>query len=145
MVGRSLILEELQARVSELERLLEVRSAELRALQRLLDHRDLLILTRLSLGRPPLEGLAYSPELWEESTGLRRLEVATTLEDLWIARPAGPAPDPIDRVARYPLPTPGPALRVGKPEGWHETNTLDPATVEETFGAVWPEREESKQ
>ncbi len=145
MVDRSLILEELQARVAELERLLEVRSAELRALQRLLDHRDLLILTRLSLGRPPLEGLAYSPELWEETTSLRRLDVATTIGDLWVARPTGPLPQPVDRTARHPLPTPGAELRVGDPEGWNETNTLDPATVAQALGAAWPERGESER
>jgi hypothetical protein len=145
MVERSLILEELQARVAELERLLEVRSAELRALQRLLDHRDLLILTRLSLGRPPLEGLAYSPELWEETTNLRRLEVGTALDDLWLARPTGPVPEPVVRAPRQPVPSPGPELRVGDPSGWDESNTLDSATVAETFGAVWADREESER
>jgi hypothetical protein len=73
----------LQARVAALEALLERRSRELRLIQRHVCHRDLLVISRISAGLPPLPFGPFSPDFWQETTALTAAEVEPTLEALW--------------------------------------------------------------
>ena len=73
----------LQARVAELERLLERRSRELRRIQKHVCHRDLLIISRICAGLTPLPLGAFDPGFWQETTALTPAEVGPTLEALW--------------------------------------------------------------
>jgi hypothetical protein len=73
----------LQARVEALEAALEERSREMRLLQRHLCARDLVVLSRLRSGLPPLPRGAYDPAFWRETTHFTPADVEETLEDLW--------------------------------------------------------------
>lgn len=75
----------LQARVEGLEVALEERSREIRLLQRYLCPRDLILLSRLRSGLPPLPRGAYEPSFWRETTEFTPADVEETLEDLWIS------------------------------------------------------------
>lgn len=91
----------LEAQVEALEGALARRSEELRRLQRYLSKRDLMILSRLQEGLPPLPLRAYDPNLWRETIDLEAVGVEEALADLWLslypaaggeASPAGEAP-----------------------------------------------------
>ncbi len=73
----------LEARVEALEAALLRRSDELRALQRLLPGRELLNLSRLKGGLPPLASGSYDLDVWRETTQLTTANVEDTLRDLW--------------------------------------------------------------
>jgi len=73
----------LEARVAALETALEERSRQLRTIQRYVCRRDLLVISRLLSGLPPLPRGAYEPSFWHETTELTAAEVEETLQDLW--------------------------------------------------------------
>lgn len=73
----------LQARVATLEAALEQRSRELRQIQKHVCKRDLILISRLQAGLPPLPLGAYEPAFWQETTALTQAEVEDTLQDLW--------------------------------------------------------------
>jgi hypothetical protein len=73
----------LEARVAALEAALEERSRELRRIQRHVCHRDLILISRLRAGLPPLPRVAYEPAFWRETTELTPADVEETLRDLW--------------------------------------------------------------
>jgi hypothetical protein len=73
----------LEAQVEALEAALTERSRELRRLQDALCAKDLVQLSRLRSGLPPLPRGAYEPGFWRETTELRPAEVEETLDDLW--------------------------------------------------------------
>lgn len=80
----------LEARVAALEAALVHRSNELRELQRHLSSRELLNLSRLVGGLPPLPRGRYDLEVWRETTALSTANVEETLLDLW--QSLAPAP-----------------------------------------------------
>ncbi len=73
----------LEARVEVLEEALVRRSRTLRALQREVCATDLLQISRLEAGLPPLPDRAYDLALWTETTRLTAAEVEPTMRDLW--------------------------------------------------------------
>ncbi len=73
----------LEARVAALEGALVRRSNELRELQRHLPGRELLNLSRLAGGLPPVPRGRYDLEVWRETTALSTANVEVTLLDLW--------------------------------------------------------------
>jgi hypothetical protein len=73
----------LEARVATLEAALERRSRELRLIQKHVCKRDLVLISRLLAGLPPLPLGAYEPDFWHETTALTAAEVDETLADLW--------------------------------------------------------------
>lgn len=138
MKDRSLILEELQARVAELERLLAARSAELRVLQRVLSLPDLLVMTRVLAGSPALRGLSYWPESWEEGNGMRRAEVKVILKDLWRASPVVTEVDEsVPAAVAFPIPRLEEPPGVGDPRQWSETTAVSECEVEPAMETVW--------
>jgi hypothetical protein len=78
-----LLIARLAARVAALEAALEERSRELRRIQQHVCHRDLVLISRLRAGLPPLPRGAYEPLFWRESTELTAADVEETLRDLW--------------------------------------------------------------
>lgn len=76
-------IERLAARVTALEAALEQRSREILLIQRLACKRDLVLISRIRAGLPPLPHGAYEPAFWHESTELAQADVKETLEDLW--------------------------------------------------------------
>lgn len=164
MSDPQLVIAELEARVAELERLLQRRSEELCRLQRLLPQRALLMLSRVVTGRPPLGGLAYDPESWEESTTLQRRRVSSVLDDLWLSRPAPVAtygsrlqpaagPSVLAGPALGPSGTAqpeaegrslqGPGLAYEDPEQWHESTSLRSIDVGSAVRDAWRSRRSS--
>lgn len=81
----------LEARVATLEEALAKRSNELRELQRLLPSRELLNLSRLAGGLPPVPRGRYDLEVWRETTALSTANVEETLLDLWQSLAPSPA------------------------------------------------------
>ena len=73
----------LEARIAALEATLERRSRELRLIQKVVCRRDLLIISRLQAGLPPLPFGAYEPAFWHETPALTAADVEDVLEDLW--------------------------------------------------------------
>lgn len=87
----------LEARVAALEEILAERSRELQLIQQHVCRRDLLLISRLRAGLPPLPRGAYDPAFWRETVELENADVEETLSDLWAsilppaAAPATPA------------------------------------------------------
>ncbi len=79
----SLEIARLSARVERLERLLAARSRLLRDLTPELCPDDLVNLSRLSAGLPPLARAAFGLSDWRETTALSAGDVETTMEQLW--------------------------------------------------------------
>jgi hypothetical protein len=80
----------LRARVDVLERALERRSRELRAIQRWACDRDLLIIARVTAGLSPLSAGAFDVDSWTETSELLPADVEETLRHLWDSvQPAG--------------------------------------------------------
>jgi hypothetical protein len=73
----------LEARVAALEAALAERSQLLRLIQRHVCGRDLLVISRLLSGLPPLPRGAYEPGFWRETTELTAADIEETLQDLW--------------------------------------------------------------
>jgi hypothetical protein len=80
---------ELEARVAALEASLERRSHELRQQQRWLCPKDLMNLSLVAAGRPPLPRQIDDLLLWRETTELTPAEVDDALERLWKSLAAG--------------------------------------------------------
>lgn len=87
----------LQARVAALEEALARRSRELRLIQKYICRRDLILVSRLLSGLPPLPFGAYEPAFWHETTALTATHVEETLVDLW--RSLAPLPENLDEPA----------------------------------------------
>lgn len=91
----------LEGRVEALEEALRRRSDVLRRLQEEARPEDLLLLSRLEGGLPPLPLQAYDPERWQETTDLSPADVETTMKDLWKSlgdsedEDGGGSPDPL--------------------------------------------------
>lgn len=84
------LIARLEARVAALEAALEERSRELCLIQQNVCHRDLVLISRLRAGLPPLPRGAYEPAFWHETTELIPADVEDTLRDLWSSvTPAG--------------------------------------------------------
>lgn len=77
------VIARLEARVAALEAALEERSRELRLIQQHACHRDLVLISRLRAGLPPLPRGSYDPAFWRETTELTPADVEETLYDLW--------------------------------------------------------------
>jgi hypothetical protein len=88
----------LEARVAALEAALERRSRELRLIQSQVCKRDLILISRLLAGLPPLPYGAYEPAFWQETTALTPAGVEETLTDLW--RSLAPLPMDLDEPAQ---------------------------------------------
>lgn len=73
----------LEARVAALEEALAARSRELRKLQQHMLPEDLLLLSRIRSGLPPLPREAYDLSLWTETRELTPADVEEALLDLW--------------------------------------------------------------
>ena len=86
----ALRIAQLEARVAALEAALVRRSKELRELQRHLPSRELLNLSRLAGGLPPVPRGRYDLDIWRETTALSTANVEETLLDLW--QSLAPAP-----------------------------------------------------
>lgn len=87
----------LQAQVAALETVLARRSRELRLIQKYICRRDLILVSRLLSGFPPLPFGAYEPAFWQETTALTGAHVEETLVDLW--RSLAPLPENLDEPA----------------------------------------------
>jgi hypothetical protein len=87
----------LQAQVTALEAALARRSRELRLIQTYICRRDLILVSRLVSGFPPLPFGAYEPAFWQETTELTGAHVEETLIDLW--RSLAPLPETLDEPA----------------------------------------------
>lgn len=75
---------ELEAQVEALEQALQQRSRELRAIQSLVCPHDLLLISRVAAGLPPLpRHFANEPDLWRETTQLTPADVEDVLNDVW--------------------------------------------------------------
>lgn len=89
------LIARLEARVAALEAALEERSRELRLIQRHVCHRDLVLISRVRAGLPPLPRGAYEPAFWRETTELTPADIEETLQDLWTSVvPLDPALEP---------------------------------------------------
>ena len=73
----------LEARIEALEAALEQRSRELRIIQNLVSERDLVNISRILAGRPPLPHGDLQLEAWNETTELQPADVESTLNGLW--------------------------------------------------------------
>jgi len=73
----------LEARVEALEEALRRRSRLHRLIQRAVSPEDLLAISRLESGLPPMPKQAYDLSLWEETTDLEEADVEDTMHDLW--------------------------------------------------------------
>jgi hypothetical protein len=89
------LIARLEARVAALEAALAERSRELRVIQEHVCDRDLVLISRLQAGLPPLPLGAFEPAFWEETTALAPADVEETLTDLW--RSLAPAATPSRR------------------------------------------------
>jgi hypothetical protein len=91
------LIARLEARIAALEAALEERSRELRAIQQHVCPRDLILISRLRAGLPPLPRGAFEPAFWRETTQLTPADVEETLRDLWssIVPPGEPEPEPL--------------------------------------------------
>ena len=74
---------ELEAQVERLEKSLAERSALIRALSPALCDKDLVTLSRLSSGLPPLPRSGIGLAGWRESTELSPADVEETMTELW--------------------------------------------------------------
>ena len=82
----------LEAKVETLEEALRRRSRVLRKIQRQVCQDDLLQVSRIEAGLPPLPRQAYDVALWPETTELTSADVEQTMRDLW--RSLEPREDP---------------------------------------------------
>lgn len=73
----------LEARVESLEAALRQRSRVYRRIQRHASARDLLLISRIESGLPPLPRQAFDLSLWRETTELTAADVEETMQDLW--------------------------------------------------------------
>jgi hypothetical protein len=74
---------ELEAEAEALREALRRRSRELRLVQRHVAKRDLIVISRLLAGLPPLPEIAYDVDYWQETTALVAVDVEDAMRDLW--------------------------------------------------------------
>ena len=86
------IVEQLEARVAALEQLLADRSRLMRQLARVICEDDLMSLSRLTVGQPPIPRAGFGLRGWRETTALSTGDVDKTMAELWRAA-APPALD----------------------------------------------------
>jgi hypothetical protein len=75
----------LEARVSALERVVADRSRLLRQVTRVVCEEDLMNLSRLAAGQPPIPRAGFGLRGWRETTALTMGDVDTTMAELWRA------------------------------------------------------------
>ena len=73
----------LEARVEALERTLAERSRLLRQLTQVICEDDLMNLSRLTAGQPPLPRAGFGLRGWRETTTLAAADVEKTMAELW--------------------------------------------------------------
>jgi len=73
----------LEARVATLERALEDRSRLMRQVTRVVCEEDLMNLSRLADGQPPVPRAGFGLRGWRESTSPTMGDVDKTMEELW--------------------------------------------------------------
>jgi hypothetical protein len=78
-------IERLKARVTSLERLLADRSRLLRQLARVICEDDLMSLSRLAVGQPPIPRAGFGLRGWRETTAFSSGDVEKTMAELWRA------------------------------------------------------------
>jgi hypothetical protein len=86
------MVEQLEARVAALEQLLADRSRLLRQLARVICEDDLMSLSRLTVGQPPIPRAGFGLRGWRETTTVSAGDVDKTMAELWRAA-APPALD----------------------------------------------------
>jgi hypothetical protein len=86
------MVEKLEARVAALEQLLADRSRLLRQLARVICEDDLMSLSRLTVGQPPIPRAGFGLRGWRETTTVSSGDVDKTMAELWRAA-APPALD----------------------------------------------------
>ncbi len=79
------VVERLEARVVALERLLADRSRLLRQLARVVCEDDLMSLSRLAVGQPPIPHAGFGLRGWRETTAFSSGDVEKTMAELWRA------------------------------------------------------------
>jgi hypothetical protein len=77
------IVEQLEARVAALEQVLADRSRLLRQLARVICEDDLMSLSRLTVGQPPLPRPGFGLRGWRETTSVSSGDVDKTMAELW--------------------------------------------------------------
>lgn len=77
------VIARLEARVAALERALEDRSRLLRQATRIVCEEDLLNLSRLVAGLPPIPRAGFGLRGWRETTTPTEGDVDKTMEELW--------------------------------------------------------------
>lgn len=77
------VIARLEARVEALEFALAARSRVLRQLARVICEEDLMNLSRLSIGRPPIPHAGFGLRGWRETTALSAGDVEKTMSELW--------------------------------------------------------------
>jgi hypothetical protein len=77
------IVEQLEARVAALEQVLADRSRLLRQLARVICEDDLMSLSRLTVGQPPLPRAGFGLRGWRETTSVSSGDVDKTMAELW--------------------------------------------------------------
>ena len=82
----------LESRVKSLEQLLADRSRLLRQLARVVCEDDLMSLSRLTVGQPPIPRAGFGLRGWRETTAVSGGDVDKTMAELWRAA-APPALD----------------------------------------------------
>jgi len=93
IVVKDLRITYLEAKVEELEHLLERRSNEIRLIQKHLDSAGLLVVSRVLSGLPPLPRPAHDLERWQDTTALIAADVEETMNDLWLSLKPLEGPD----------------------------------------------------
>ena len=77
------MVEQLEARVAALEQLLADRSRLLRQLARVICEDDLMSLSRLTVGQPPIPRAGFGLRGWRETTTVSLGDVDKTMAELW--------------------------------------------------------------
>jgi len=77
------MVEQLEARVAALEQLLADRSRLLRQLARVICEDDLISLSRLTVGQPPIPRAGFGLRGWRETTSVSSGDVDKTMAELW--------------------------------------------------------------
>jgi hypothetical protein len=77
------MVEQLEARVAALEQLLADRSRLLRQLARVICEDDLMSLSRLTVGQPPIPRAGFGLRGWRETTSVSSGDVDKTMAELW--------------------------------------------------------------
>ena len=85
VVDAGVTIARLEARVAALERLAADRSRLLRQLTRVVCEEDLMNLSRLAAGQPPITRAGFGLRGWRETTSTTMGDVDKTMAELWRA------------------------------------------------------------